>query len=236
MLARLTPAQKFVLGLSLVVLLLGLAMGYGMGINRGTDAEEQVTYTLPDAGGTPITVHVVGAVQRPGLYTLTAGSRVREAIRTAGGLTADADAESVNLAAFVDDGDQVRVQVKPAPETARAPAASTATPQPASRAQPAERIPAPAPRTPRSPSPAASAQPRSDLPEFARRPSQGQVRLNQAGLEELQRIPGVGPELAKKIIYHRSMHGPFRSFSQLDNVPGIGPATIEKIRASATLN
>jgi competence protein ComEA len=74
------------------------------------------------------------------------------------------------------------------------------------------------------------------LPEFARVPSHERVSLNRAGLEQLQELPGIGPELAKNIIYHRSTHGPFRSFTDLHEVPGIGPATVEKIRVSATLN
>ncbi|MGC9317701.1 MAG: ComEA family DNA-binding protein [Armatimonadota bacterium] len=70
---------------------------------------------------------------------------------------------------------------------------------------------------------------------MATEPRQGRVRLNHAGLEELQRIPGVGPELAKSILTYRYVHGPFRSFSDLDEVPGIGPGMIEQMRVSATL-
>ena len=69
-----------------------------------------------------------------------------------------------------------------------------------------------------------------------RTPPVPRVRLNYAGLEELQEIPGVGPALAKSIIYYRAMHGPFRSFQELDEVEGIGPSTIAEIRLHATLN
>jgi competence protein ComEA len=56
-----------------------------------------------------LVVHVVGAVRRAGLYRLTSGSRVADAIRRAGGPTARADTQLVNLAAAVVDGQQVVV-------------------------------------------------------------------------------------------------------------------------------
>lgn len=241
MLARFTTGQKIVLALTVVALVLGLCIGTGIGRGKsGADAESEVKYTLADAASVPITVHVVGAVQRPGLYTLRAGSRVRDAVQMAGGFTARADTESVNLAAFVDDGEQIRVEAEPAPEPPPSAAATTPRPQPQPRPQDpdetAARPSAPSYLPPRRPSAAVKSAPRSNLPEFARAPTAQRVRINRAGLEELQRIPGVGPELAKNILYHRSMNGPFRSFAELDDVPGIGPATIEKIRVSATLD
>jgi len=54
-------------------------------------------------------VYVVGAVRRPGLYTMQAGDRVADAVERAGGLTAAADPAGVNLAARVADGDEIDV-------------------------------------------------------------------------------------------------------------------------------
>ncbi|MCW2811478.1 MAG: comEA, partial [Friedmanniella sp.] len=56
---------------------------------------------------TRVVVHVVGAVRRPGLVRLTAGSRVDDALRAAGGLTAAADPARLNLAQVVQDGQQI---------------------------------------------------------------------------------------------------------------------------------
>jgi competence protein ComEA len=58
------------------------------------------------------TVHVVGAVRAPGVYRLVAGARVEDAIARAGGATARADLQAINLAAKVADGQQVVVPRK----------------------------------------------------------------------------------------------------------------------------
>ena len=56
-----------------------------------------------------IVVHAAGAVARPGLYRLPSSSRVADAIDAAGGLAPDADADRVNLAAPLSDGQRVFV-------------------------------------------------------------------------------------------------------------------------------
>ena len=68
----------------------------------------------PDAGGLDIAagdviVHVAGAVQQPGVFTLPGGSRVGEAIEAAGGATRRAVLDALNLARVVADGEQVLV-------------------------------------------------------------------------------------------------------------------------------
>ena len=62
-----------------------------------------------------VVVSVVGLVARPGLVTLPSGARVADAIEAAGGLLPEADPASVNLAAVVDDGQQIAVGVPGAP-------------------------------------------------------------------------------------------------------------------------
>jgi competence protein ComEA len=56
-----------------------------------------------------LTVHVAGAVRRPGLYRLAEGKRVADAVARAGGATAKADTAAINLAAPLADGIQVLV-------------------------------------------------------------------------------------------------------------------------------
>ena len=77
----------------------------------------------PSATAAPaeVVVHVVGAVHRPGLVRLPAGSRVSDAVAAAGGTTAAARAASVNLARVLVDGEQVVVQSRNGPPVVAAP-------------------------------------------------------------------------------------------------------------------
>lgn len=59
-------------------------------------------------------VYVVGAVRRPGVYSLTEGQRVRDALARAGGPTGAADLAALNLAARLVDAQQVVVPVRSA--------------------------------------------------------------------------------------------------------------------------
>ncbi len=59
---------------------------------------------------TGLLVHVIGAVENPGLYRVPRGGRVYDAIAAAGGLSADADLSKLpNLAGRLKDGEQVKV-------------------------------------------------------------------------------------------------------------------------------
>ena len=73
-------------------------------------------------------VHVAGAVMRPGLYALPAGSRVADAIEAAGGATRRADLDLLNLAEPLVDGNKVGVLERGAesPAPVSVPAASGA--------------------------------------------------------------------------------------------------------------
>jgi len=68
------------------------------------------------AGAAEVMVDVAGAVARPGLYRLPAGSRTGDAIAAAGGYAGTVDAgladRQLNLAAIVHDGDKVRVPMR----------------------------------------------------------------------------------------------------------------------------
>lgn len=58
---------------------------------------------------------------------------------------------------------------------------------------------------------------------------------NRASAEELDRLPGVGPGMADRIVEFRSREGPFRYVDDLAAVQGIGPRLVERIRESVTL-
>lgn len=60
--------------------------------------------------------------------------------------------------------------------------------------------------------------------------------VNTAGVAELERLPGVGPRLAGRIVEHRMRHGRFRSAEELSRVPGIGPKTLEGLEGYVAVN
>lgn len=62
-----------------------------------------------EEGGSDLVVDVTGAVRKPGVYRMPAGSRVNDAVKRAGGETGKASLDSINLAARLADGQQVLV-------------------------------------------------------------------------------------------------------------------------------
>ncbi|MFH1331058.1 MAG: ComEA family DNA-binding protein [Actinomycetota bacterium] len=58
----------------------------------------------------------------------------------------------------------------------------------------------------------------------------GRVRLNVAGVQELEALPGVGPVLAGRIFAYREEHGPFAVVEDLLDVPGIGEGKLASLR------
>ena len=65
-----------------------------------------------DVAAVDITIDVQGAVARPGVYKLTIGSRVVDAIKAAGGVTKAGDPSDLNQARIIADGEQIYVYAK----------------------------------------------------------------------------------------------------------------------------
>lgn len=61
------------------------------------------------------------------------------------------------------------------------------------------------------------------------------VDPNQADELQLDRLPRVGPALARRIVEYREANGRFRNLADLDEVPGIGPALLESLAPLVTL-
>ena len=64
---------------------------------------------IPPPTPAPLRVHISGAVNHPGVYSLPQGSIVQQAIEAAGGSLAEADLERINLAESLEDGQQIHV-------------------------------------------------------------------------------------------------------------------------------
>lgn len=107
----LTRRQKIIAGVAGVLLLLTAAIAV---VTADRGREEIKLQPAAEAAGTPVKakeediyVHAAGKVKNPGLYRLPAGSRVNDLIAKAGGLLPEADANAVNLAARLNDGEKV---------------------------------------------------------------------------------------------------------------------------------
>lgn len=177
------------------------------------------------SGEATVRVHVAGAVNNPGVYTLPAQGRAVDAIAAASGAAADADLDRVNLAGTLSDGVQIYVphrgetaapaQIQPNGGTANAGQSNAANgaSQGGTQPQPARTLTA-----------SGSAQKGSSP-----------VNINTATAEELQSLPRIGPAMAQRIIAWREAHGGFRSVDELDAVPGIGPSMLENLRPLVTV-
>lgn len=129
-------------------------------------------------------VHVAGEVLRPGVYELPFGSIVQDAIDIAGGFSGDASHDRVNLAAPLEDGQQVYV-----PEISE--------------------------EVQSSPNP---------------RSFNELISINTASAPELERLPGIGPVIAQRIVEFREEYGPFQRLEDLLEVEGIGPSKLESLQ------
>ncbi|CAN5616772.1 hypothetical protein BH10ACT7_BH10ACT7_28310 [soil metagenome] len=101
-------------GAVLVLVLVGLGCAVLVSIVGDHGATSQVARPSAGASATPfagagIFVHILGAVERPGLYELREGDRAIDAVAAAGGFTDAADQAQLNLARFVTDGEQIIV-------------------------------------------------------------------------------------------------------------------------------
>ena len=156
---------------------------------------------LPAPTKEPIAVHVVGAVPRPGLYEFAEGSRVQDAIDAAGGLLASASVDTINLAALLEDGQQLNIPFKAGEE----------------------------PSTSNSSDDTSLVLPGATEASSSGS-SQDLININTASVEELDSLPGIGPTIAQRIIDYRDENGPFQTIEDILNVSGVGPSTFDQIK------
>ncbi|MFA4826660.1 MAG: helix-hairpin-helix domain-containing protein [Candidatus Shapirobacteria bacterium] len=65
--------------------------------------------------------------------------------------------------------------------------------------------------------------------------SSGLININTAGMEELDKLPGVGPGIAQKIIDYRQNNAGFRDINEIKLVSGIGEKLFLKIKDQISL-
>jgi competence protein ComEA len=109
------------------------AVSYATGGSAGGSSRSSGSFSA-GAGGEDVVVDVTGEVGDPGVYRMPAGSRVNDALARAGGATAKAGLESINLAARLSDGQQVVVPGSVAAPAGGAVGAATGSSVPAAPA------------------------------------------------------------------------------------------------------
>lgn len=149
-----------------------------------------------------IAVYVSGAVNKPGVVTLPAGSRAVDAVNACGGVLPTADPDKINMAQELKDGEQLRV-----PERAQVAPVSDAS------------------GTAGTAGSAASANGATPANSAG-----GLVNINTASEQELDTLPGIGPAMAKRIIEYRTTEGGFKKLEDIKNIKGIGDAKFNKLK------
>lgn len=167
-------------------------------------ASTEQTAGTPSPESPDVLLHVIGAVRRPGVVEVAAGSRVQDAVEAAGGLRADADLTRINLARVAGDGERLWVPVRgeePPPDLPSV--ASTHAPTSAG----------------------VDGTPGGQEPQV-----DAVVDLNTADQAGLETLPGVGPVTAQRILAWRVEHGAFSAVEELLEVSGIGERTLDQLR------
>ncbi len=166
--------------------------------STATGATASPIQSLPAGPVAPakVTVHVAGAVVKPGVYHFTPDSRVEDALKAAGGARPSANLDAINLAAKLEDGSQLFV-----PTRLEQPSGGVS--------EGSNKYTAASAKT------AAAARISSRSGTKFTQPGKESVNINSAGAEQLQQLPGVGPAMSARIIQHRKESGSFTDPEQL---------------------
>lgn len=171
-----------------------------------------------------ICVHICGQVQNPGVYDLAEGSRVWDAVQAAGGFTGEAAADAVNLALMLSDGAKITIpslaEVSAAAssdafDSASGEAAHGGTRAPEDWYESGDTVQ----------SQASAAQTAQD----------GLVNINQADVNGLTALPGIGEVRARAIVEYREKYGPFGAIEDIMRVTGIKEGLFARIRDYITV-
>lgn len=169
-------------------------------------AQRELTTATPQMIG----AYISGAVARPGLYMLPAGSRVQDLVLAAGGATGNADMEQVNLAARITDEEHITISRKG--DTQAAPVTPQLAPRPTATTVKSRATAAP-----------------------TKAATTAKVNINRASAQEMEVLPGIGPVISARIVAYREANGPFTTVDDLEKVAGIGKATLARLRELVTV-
>lgn len=185
-----------------------------------TGTADAVSEMSPETAAEPerCFVHVCGEVMKPGVYELSEGQRIYEAVEAAGGFTEQAASAWLNLAEPVCDGMKLEVPSKEQAAQLAAKYGVGIGPDGSSGLG----------------SLGLTGGIGGSLSE-AEVSSGGKVNINTATKEELMTLWGIGEARAEDIIRYRESHGSFQRIEDIMKVSGIKDAAFEKIKGNITV-
>lgn len=154
-----------------------------------------------------VIIHITGSVKNPGIVKLKEGSRIEDAIESAGGLTENADITKVNLAYVVEDGTKIKIPSASEEDIGEEDIIDSKSGDNIIIEE--------------------NAVPSNNSTQT--------ININKATEKEFETLPGIGPSLASKIIEYRNQNGKFESIEDIKNVNGIGDNKYEKIKDLITV-
>ena len=154
-----------------------------------------------------VIIHITGSVKNPGIVKLKEGSRIEDAIESAGGLTENADITKVNLAYVVEDGTKIKIPSASEEDIGDEDIIDSKSGDNIIIKE--------------------NAVPSNNSTQT--------ININKATEKEFETLPGIGPSLASKIIEYRNQNGKFESIEDIKNVNGIGDNKYEKIKDLITV-
>ena len=157
-----------------------------------------------------IFVYVCGEVESPGVYELSEGSRVIDAVSAAGGVLETADDSYINLAAPLEDGIKLRIPSKEDTCSDKSEINISSNTSIISRGL-------------------------DESSSTSDNGNNGLVNINTASLEQLKTLPGIGEGIAGKIIKYREENGRFSAIEDIMKVSGIKDKLFQKIKDQITV-
>ena len=179
--------------------------------------EENVDTTI-----SKIKVDIKGAVKNPGVYEVEENSRVSDVIDISGGLTNEADTSVINLSKNVVDEMVIIIYTKDEIEEMKKGSTSIKYIE-------KECI------CPKLENDACIENSIDNIPDNNSSSTNDKISLNNASLDELMTLDGIGEKKAQAIIEYRNKNGGFKSIEEILEVDGIGSATYEKIKDRLTI-
>jgi len=184
-----------------------------------------------------IIIHLIGSVKNPGVVKIPAESRIEDALRASGGAKEDADLERVNLAYKLEDGQQVYIPAKEKLQETKATGKKKAGTLANNSAKSSRKFLPGVQVTQASGTKTVSSSGGGVKADELTKVSDNQgdlININTAGLIELDRLQGVGPATAQKIIDYRNTNGRFKVPEDIMKVKGIGKSKYEQIKNRIT--